>query len=312
MVAMAGMFLTGDAGFASFGVATMTVVAVAMLGSLTVLPALLSKLGDNVDRVRVPFVHRLRRDDGEGRIWGAIIDRVLRHPVVSVVLAGGLLVALAVPAYQLHTANPSIDTYPQNLLTTYNRLIKAFPGHRDRGERRDQDAQRRSAYCPGRDRPAQAARVGHRCHERADRRRRQPRENGREHLDPRRRRGHRLDLERGSRRPSRRGDPADAGGPARCRGRRHRHDRAGEGLQRPDEDRRSARVRVRAAVRVRADARLLPLARDRGEGDRPQPALGRRGLRRPRPRLPARLGEADSWASSSPAGSTPSCRSCCS
>ncbi|HSK14554.1 MAG TPA: MMPL family transporter [Gaiellaceae bacterium] len=128
IVAMAGMLLTADAGFASFGVATMTVVAVAMLGSLTVLPALLSKLGDNVDRGRVPFVHRLRRDDGEGRIWGAIVGAVLRRPLVSVLLAGSFLVALAVPAYQLHTAQPSIDTYPQNLLTTYNRLKVAFPG----------------------------------------------------------------------------------------------------------------------------------------------------------------------------------------
>jgi uncharacterized membrane protein YdfJ with MMPL/SSD domain len=128
LVAMSGMYLTGDATFASFGVATMTVVAVAMLGSLTVLPALLSKLGDNVDRLRVPFVHRLRRDDGEGRIWTAIIDRVLRRPVLSVALAGGLLVALAVPAFQLHLANPSIDTYPQKFLTTYNRLKDAFPG----------------------------------------------------------------------------------------------------------------------------------------------------------------------------------------
>ena len=128
LVAMAGMFFTRDAGFISFGVATMTVVAVAMLGSLTVLPALLSKLGDNVDRLRVPFVHRLRRDDGEGRIWGAIIDRVLRHPVVSVVLAGGLLVAIAFPAYQLKTAQPTIDTYPQKFLVTYNRLKAAFPG----------------------------------------------------------------------------------------------------------------------------------------------------------------------------------------
>jgi len=128
IVAMSGMLLTADKGFASFGVATMTVVAVAMLGSLTVLPALLSKLGDNVDRGRVPFVHRLRRDDGEGRIWGAIIDRVLRRPVISAVVAGGLLVALAVPAYQLKTAQPSIDTYPKNLLVTYNRLKEAFPG----------------------------------------------------------------------------------------------------------------------------------------------------------------------------------------
>ena len=128
LVAMAGMLLTGDSDFASFGVATMTVVAVAMLGSLTVLPALLSKLGDNVDRLRVPFVHRLRRDDGEGRIWGAIIDRVLRRPRLSAALAAGFLVALAIPAVQLHTANPSIDTYPQNLLQTYNRMKDAFPG----------------------------------------------------------------------------------------------------------------------------------------------------------------------------------------
>jgi uncharacterized membrane protein YdfJ with MMPL/SSD domain len=128
LVAMAGMFLTGDAEFASFGVATMTVVAMAMLGSLTVLPALLSKLGDNVDRARVPYIHRLRRKDGEGRFWGAIIDRVLRHPVLSAVLAGGLLVALAVPAYQLHTAQASVETFPQKFLTSYHRMQAAFPG----------------------------------------------------------------------------------------------------------------------------------------------------------------------------------------
>jgi uncharacterized membrane protein YdfJ with MMPL/SSD domain len=128
LVAMSGMFLTGDATFASFAVATMTVVAVAMLGSLTVLPAVLSKLGDRVDRGRVPFVHRLRRDHGEGRIWGAIIDRVLRRPVLSAVLSAGLLIAIAIPAYQLKPASPTIDTYPQNILATYNRMKEAFPG----------------------------------------------------------------------------------------------------------------------------------------------------------------------------------------
>ena len=128
LVAMAGMLLTGDAEFASFGVATMTVVAMAMLGSLTVLPALLSKLGDGVDRGRVPLVHRLHRKDGEGRMWGAIVDRVLRRPLLSVTLAGGLLIALAIPAYQLHTAQASIDSYPQKFLTSYNRVKEAFPG----------------------------------------------------------------------------------------------------------------------------------------------------------------------------------------
>jgi len=73
-------------------------------------------------------VSRLRRDDGEGRIWGAVIDRVLRRPALSAALAAAFLVALAVPAIQLHTANPSIDTFPQNLLQTYNRMKEAFPG----------------------------------------------------------------------------------------------------------------------------------------------------------------------------------------
>jgi RND superfamily putative drug exporter len=128
IVAMSGMLLTRDATFASFGVATMMVVAVAMLGSLTVLPAVLSKLGDRVDRGRVPFVDRLHGKNGEGRIWSAILDRVLRRPLVSVVLAGGVLLAIAAPALQLTTVQPGIDTFPQHLLTTYHKLEAAFPG----------------------------------------------------------------------------------------------------------------------------------------------------------------------------------------
>jgi RND superfamily putative drug exporter len=129
IVAMAGMLFAGET-FAPFGVATMIVVTVAVIGSLTVLPAVLSKLGDNVDRLRVPFVHRLSRSDGDGGVWGAIIDRVLRRPVLSVALSGGLLLAIAAPAIAMHTAEPGIDTYPQSLgvLKTYNRLQAAFPG----------------------------------------------------------------------------------------------------------------------------------------------------------------------------------------
>jgi len=130
MVAMAGMFLTGDATFASFGYATMIVVAIAMVGSLTVLPALLSKLGDSVDRLRVPLVSRLRRDSGEGRVWGAIVERVLHRPLLSAVLAGGLLLALATPALQLRTATPGPDTFPKSLavVRAYDRMQQSFPG----------------------------------------------------------------------------------------------------------------------------------------------------------------------------------------
>ena len=129
MTAMAGMFLMGDRVFASFAMATIAVVAIAMLGSLTVLPALLSRLGDKVDRGRIPLLGR-RRLDGDGRVWGAIVNRVLRRPVVSVVLAGGLLVALALPALQLRMAQPGPDTFPESLpaVQTYDRMQAAFPG----------------------------------------------------------------------------------------------------------------------------------------------------------------------------------------
>jgi uncharacterized membrane protein YdfJ with MMPL/SSD domain len=130
IVAMAGMFLTGDSTFASLAVAAILVVAVAVLGSLTVLPAVLSKLGDKVDRLRVPLLGRLRRDDGESRVWGAIVDRVLRKPLLWALISAGVLLALAAPTLQLRIATPGPDTWPKSLavVQTYTRMQQAFPG----------------------------------------------------------------------------------------------------------------------------------------------------------------------------------------
>jgi uncharacterized membrane protein YdfJ with MMPL/SSD domain len=130
IAAMAGMFLTGDATFTSLALATILVVAVAVLGSLTVLPALLSRLGDRVDRLRVPLVGRLRRDDGDGGVWSAIVDRVLRRPALSAALAAGLLLALAAPALQLRLAPQGAESFPKSLpvIKTYERMQRAFPG----------------------------------------------------------------------------------------------------------------------------------------------------------------------------------------
>ena len=130
MVAMAGMFLTGDQIFSSLALATILVVAVAVLGSLTVLPALLSRLGDNVDRLRVPFVGRLSRADGESRFWGAIVDRVLRRPALSAALSAGALLALAAPAIGLKLAPQGVESFPQSLtvIKTYHQMQQAFPG----------------------------------------------------------------------------------------------------------------------------------------------------------------------------------------
>ena len=110
MVAMAGMFLAGNAVFKSFAVGTILVVAVAIVGSLTVLPAMLSFLGRKgwTEKGRVPYISGLRhRTKGESRVWGAILLRVLARPVVSIVVAGGLLVALAIPALACTRSTPA-------------------------------------------------------------------------------------------------------------------------------------------------------------------------------------------------------------
>jgi RND superfamily putative drug exporter len=130
IAAMAGMYLAGDKTFGSMATGTIMVVAVSVLGSVTVLPALLSRLGDKVMLGRVPFIGR-RRDRGEtARVSGWIMDRVLRRPVVSAVLSGGLLVALAVPAFSLHTAVPGLQGLPHKLpiVRTLERIQTAFPG----------------------------------------------------------------------------------------------------------------------------------------------------------------------------------------
>jgi uncharacterized membrane protein YdfJ with MMPL/SSD domain len=130
IIAMAGMFLAGIQGMSAFAVGTIIVVAVAMLGSLTVLPAVLCMLGDRVERGHVPLVGRFGRYKEGGGLWCWIVTRVLRRPVVSVVLAGGILVALAVPALQLRPVQAGVETFPQSLpsVQTYNRIQGAFPG----------------------------------------------------------------------------------------------------------------------------------------------------------------------------------------
>ena len=131
MVAMAGMYFAGAATFAGFATGTILVVAVSVLGSLTVLPAVLSKLGDRVERGRVPVIGRLKRSGRGSRLWGAVVDRVTRHPLASLLIAGGLLVALAIPAFSMHTALPGVDTFPRSIgvIRTYDRIQAAFPGN---------------------------------------------------------------------------------------------------------------------------------------------------------------------------------------
>ncbi len=130
MTAMAGMFFSGDKTFIGIGLGALIVVGVAMIGSLTVLPAMMAWLGDRVEKGRVPYFGRRRAAARESRMWGAIVDRVLKRPLVSAAIAGSILIALTIPAFSLNTVQSSASDYPQDLpaIQSYNAINEEFPG----------------------------------------------------------------------------------------------------------------------------------------------------------------------------------------
>jgi uncharacterized membrane protein YdfJ with MMPL/SSD domain len=131
MIAMSGMYLAGASTFISFATGTILVVAIAVLGSLTVLPAVLAALGDRVNKGRVPFLTPPDERAGrEPRIWSAILDPVLRHPLVAALGAAAILVVLALPTLNITLAVPGVDSLPKDLqvIQTYDRVQAAFPG----------------------------------------------------------------------------------------------------------------------------------------------------------------------------------------
>jgi RND superfamily putative drug exporter len=130
LIAMAGMLMLRDATFSSIGVATMVVVAAAMIGSLTVLPALLSRLGDKVEKGGIPGLRRNGKRSSDSRLWAAILRPVLAHPVVSALGSVAVLLCLAYPALSMHPSLPSMADMPPSFKTVkaYKAINEAFPG----------------------------------------------------------------------------------------------------------------------------------------------------------------------------------------
>ncbi len=156
LIAMAGMLMAGSKIFASFGVGAMIVVFVSMVGSVTVLPALLGKLGDRVDRglasvlaagalgiaprrmraalVRLrdrrTLIQRLKGQGGESRLWRAVLRPALRFPAVASLLTIAGLLVLALPALHMHTRLMTFDDLPRGLkvVHSYEQMQRSFPG----------------------------------------------------------------------------------------------------------------------------------------------------------------------------------------
>ena len=290
LIAMGGMFFSGDKTFMSFSIGTMMVVAVAMIGSLTVLPALLSKLGDRVEKGRVPFVHRLRRKDGDSRVWGAILNRVLRRPVVSVVAATAILVALAAPALTLNTATTGVDDISIPEIVPVKHLEAAFPGGNEPAQvaiqaddvtsepvrRAIADLERKALASGQMSNPIEVEISADKTVAVVD-----------IPLN-----GSGTDDASLAALSTLRDElvPATVGKRRRRRVRGRRHDRGRPGLERSHEELRADRLRLRPALRVPPDAALVPLDRGRSEGNRPQPALSGSRVRRARRGLPVGLG----------------------
>jgi RND superfamily putative drug exporter len=155
--ALAGLFVAREVALSSIALATIVVVLCAVAGSVTVLPAVISLLGERMDRGRLPWPRRRAEASatagpppgaaggagpsaGEDPVgappaahgfWVGTVDRVLRRPVLSMTLSVAVLIALAAPALSLHTSKPSDAALASQRLpaiATLNRLQRAFPG----------------------------------------------------------------------------------------------------------------------------------------------------------------------------------------
>jgi putative drug exporter of the RND superfamily len=129
-VAMAGMFIAGADVLNGIAAGTIAVIACAVGGSVTVLPAVLALLGPNIDRGRIPHLPRLQRDR-EARLLPALLAGVIRRPVTAAASAVTVLLVLAYPALSLHIAKPSdlaLTSATTPALSAYSAVQRAFPG----------------------------------------------------------------------------------------------------------------------------------------------------------------------------------------
>jgi RND superfamily putative drug exporter len=129
IASMAGLFVMGGVTFNSLATGAIVVVAVAVLGSITVLPALLVKLGRWVDRPRVPLLWRLNRRLGRGGISTRILGPVVRHPAAALALSTVAVLALAAPALGMRMHAGTLDTLPAAIpeVQTLKKMTEEFP-----------------------------------------------------------------------------------------------------------------------------------------------------------------------------------------
>jgi RND superfamily putative drug exporter len=128
VVAMLGMLIVPNSIMRSLAIGAIVVGVISVIAATTLLPALLSLLGDGVNRLRVPFAGR--RNDPESRFWGAIVAAVLRRPALSLTLSVAILLAAAVPILGMNVGTTGVSVLPHRFEARqgYSLLQRNFPG----------------------------------------------------------------------------------------------------------------------------------------------------------------------------------------
>jgi uncharacterized membrane protein YdfJ with MMPL/SSD domain len=131
VVAMLGLLLVQSTIMRSLAAGAILVGIVSVVAALTLLPAVLSLLGDRVNRLRLPYVGRsvARQAVTESRVWGWVVQRVLARPGLSLAVAAGVLIAMAAPAVTMEIGAAGTDTLPDGLLSKQGALAvqQSFP-----------------------------------------------------------------------------------------------------------------------------------------------------------------------------------------
>ena len=114
VLALIGLLIVPHVIYISMGIGAILVVTVAIMASLTLLPATLSVMGDRVNKFRIPLLNRgtPQSVDRRGGFWDRVTYAVMRRPVISVVLTTGLLMAAAVPYIDIKTGWSGVSTFP--------------------------------------------------------------------------------------------------------------------------------------------------------------------------------------------------------
>ncbi|WNF27999.1 MMPL family transporter [Streptomyces sp. C11-1] len=132
MVSLAALFVVGDVVFSSLAISSITVVAIVMTASLTVLPALLVKLGRAIDRPKLPFLGRIAdRSAGSpetGRMWPRLLGPAMRRPAASLVIGLLVIAGLSLPALGMQLSSTEVSTLPKvTAVKARDRLVEQFP-----------------------------------------------------------------------------------------------------------------------------------------------------------------------------------------